>query len=59
MLIPGWRRPAAAILVALMLGAFGTHAGHGELSRLGPPLVLGVIAFLIYWSRPPSPPTGR
>jgi putative oxidoreductase len=57
-LIPRCRRPAAALLVALMIGAFGTHAAHAELPRLGPPLVLGGIAFLLYWSRPPSRPNG-
>jgi uncharacterized membrane protein YphA (DoxX/SURF4 family) len=57
-LIPMCRRPAAGILVALMAGAFGTHAAHAELPRLVPPLVLGAIAFLVYWSRPPSRASG-
>ena len=30
LLIPKWRRAAAAILVALMIGALGTHAVHAE-----------------------------
>ena len=50
-LIPRWRRAAAAILVALMIGALCTHAVHGEFPRLVPPLVLGGLAFLLYSSR--------
>lgn len=51
-LIPTWRRAAAATLVVLMLGALGTHALHAEWSRLLPPLVLGGLAFLVYSARP-------
>jgi putative oxidoreductase len=51
-LIPRWRRAAAAILVALMIGALCTHAVQGEFPRLIPPLVLGGLAFLLYSSRP-------
>jgi uncharacterized membrane protein YphA (DoxX/SURF4 family) len=51
-LIPRWRRAAAAILVALMIGALCTHAVHGEFPRLISPLVLGGLAFLLYSSRP-------
>ena len=51
-LIPKWRRAAAAILVALMIGALGTHAVHTEFPRLIPPLVLGGLAFLMYSARP-------
>ena len=50
-LIPRWRRAAAAILIALMIGALCTHAVHGEVPRLVPPLVLGGFAFLLYSSR--------
>ena len=51
-LIPRWRRSAAAILVALMIGALCTHAVHGEFPRLIPPLVLGgLIVLLLYSSR--------
>ena len=46
-LIPKWRRAAAATLVAVMIGALGTHAVHAEFSRLTPPLVLGGLAFLV------------
>ena len=53
-LVPKWRRAAAAILVALMIGALGTHAVHAEFPRLIPPLVLGGLAFLIYAARPPA-----
>ena len=52
LLIPKWRRAAAAILVALMIGALGTHAVHAEFPRLIPPLVLGGLAFLMYSARP-------
>jgi putative oxidoreductase len=51
-LIPKWRRAAAATLVVLMIGALGTHAVHGEFPRLIPPLVLGGLAFLMYSARP-------
>ena len=47
-LIPKWRRAAAGILVAVMIGAVGTHAVNAEFPRLIPPLVLGGLAFLIY-----------
>ena len=47
-LIPKWRRAAAAILLALMTGALGTHAVNAEFPRLIPPLVLGGLALLIY-----------
>lgn len=50
-LIPRWRREAAAILAALMIGALCTHAIHGELPRLVAPLVLGGLAFALYSSR--------
>ena len=51
-LIPKWRRPAAATLVVLMIGALGTHAVHGEFPRLIPPLILGGLACLVYLARP-------
>jgi uncharacterized membrane protein len=51
-LIPKWRRAAAATLVALMIGALGTHAVNTEFPRLIPPLVLGGLAFLMYSARP-------
>ena len=51
--IPKWRRAAAAILVALMIGALGTHAVNAEFPRLIPPLVLGGLAFLVYLGRQP------
>ena len=51
MLIPRWRRAAAAILVALMIGALCTHVVQGEVPRIIPPLVLGGLALLLYSSR--------
>ena len=51
-LIPRWRRAAAAILVAVMIGALGTHAVNAEFPRLIPPLVLGGLAFLLFSVRP-------
>ena len=51
-LVPKWRRAAAALLVALMIGAMGTHAVHAEFSRLVPPLVLGALALLMYAAAP-------
>jgi len=46
-LMPKWRRAAAATLVALMIGALCTHLVHAEFLRLIPPLVLGALAFLV------------
>lgn len=51
-LIPQWRRAAAATLVGLMLGALSTHALNAEFPRLIPPLVLCGLAFLVYSARP-------
>ena len=51
LLIPRWRRAAAAVLVAVMAGALVTHAIYGEFPRLIPPLVLGGLAFLLYSTR--------
>ena len=51
-LIPKWRRAAAATLIALMIGALATHAVQAEFPRLIPPLVLGGLAFLMYSARP-------
>ena len=54
-LVPRWRRPAAAILVVLMIGALCTHAAHAEVPRLIAPLVLGGLAFLLGSSRLQGP----
>jgi putative oxidoreductase len=51
-LIPRWRRAAAATLVILMVGALATHAVYAEFSRLIPPLLLGGFASLLYSARP-------
>jgi uncharacterized membrane protein YphA (DoxX/SURF4 family) len=56
-LIPQWRRAAALTLGALMVGALGTHVVHAEFPRVIPPLVLGGLAFLVYWSQ--RQPPGR
>ena len=53
-LFPRWRRAAAAILACIMIGALCTHAIHGELPRVVPPLVLGVLAFLLMVVSAPS-----
>jgi hypothetical protein len=45
------RKAGAAILIAVMLGALGTHLVAGEYSRLVPPLVLGGLVALSYASR--------
>ena len=49
-LFPGWRRAASMTLGALMMGALCTHLVHVEFLRVIPPLVLGGLAFLMYWS---------
>jgi len=49
--IPRWRRMAAAILMIIMAGALCTHAIHGEWTRVIPPLFLGGLAFAsAHWS---------
>ena len=58
-LIPKWRRAAAATLVVLMIGALGTHAAHAEFQRLIPPLVLGGLASLMYSVRARPGPEQR
>src|SRR5262249_29619538 len=54
-LIPQWRRAASLTLGALMIGALGTHVVHAEFPRVIPPLVLGGLAFLVYWSQRQPP----
>jgi uncharacterized membrane protein YphA (DoxX/SURF4 family) len=49
-LIPRWRRVASLTLVVLMTVALCTHLVHAEFARVIPPLVLGGVAFLVYWS---------
>jgi putative oxidoreductase len=56
LLIPKSRRAAAALLIALMIGALFTHLVNAEPLRLVPPLILGGMAALVLsWSaRRPS-----
>ena len=49
-LIPRWRRAASLTLGVLMTGALCTHFVRGEFPRIIPPLVLGGVLFLMYWS---------
>jgi putative oxidoreductase len=58
-LIPEWRRAASLTLGALMMGALCTHVVNAEFPRVIPPLVLGGLAFLVYWShrQPPGQQT--
>ena len=55
-LIPRWRRAASLTLGVVMTGALCTHLVHAEFPRVIPPLVLGGVAFLMYWSQ--RRPTG-
>lgn len=50
-LLPRWRRPAATLLIALMIGAACTHALNAEFARVMPPLVLGSLALLVTFHR--------
>jgi len=60
LLIPSFRRGAAVILAAVMLGAFTTHLFHGEFPRLIPPLVLGgLLCALFVWKPQTSERGGR
>jgi len=49
-LIQRWRRAATLTLGVVMMGALCTHLIHAEFPRVIPPLVLGGVAFLMYWS---------
>lgn len=52
-LIPRWRKIAAAAFMIIMVGAVSTHALHGEWARVIPPVLLGTLAFAsAYWSAP-------
>ncbi|HET9833570.1 MAG TPA: DoxX family protein [Vicinamibacterales bacterium] len=51
LLIPRRRRAASLTLSVLMAGALCTHLVHAEFPRVIPPLVLGGVAFLMYWSQ--------
>jgi uncharacterized membrane protein len=50
LLVPKTQRVAAGTLIAVMIGALGTHLVNGELQRMIPPLVLGALALLVYVS---------
>ena len=52
LLFPRSRRLAAGSLMLIMAGALCTHVIHAELPRLIPPLILGVLASLLFLSRP-------
>src|SRR5262245_4769487 len=52
LLVPRWRRAAALTLCVVMMGALVTHLVSAEFPRVVPPLVLGGLAFLMYWSHP-------
>jgi putative oxidoreductase len=49
-LIPRWRRASSLTLGVLMMGALCTHVVNAEFPRVIPPLVLGGLALLMYWS---------
>lgn len=52
LLHPWSRKAAAASLTVVMAGAICTHLIHGELPRVIPPLILGIPAFLLFFSSP-------
>ena len=52
LLVPRSRRPAAVSLTLVMAGAVGTHLIHSELPRIIAPLILGILAFLLFLSTP-------
>ena len=54
LLVPKTRRPAAVMIIALMIGALATHLVHAEFVRVIPPLVFGGLAFLVTTGRPGS-----
>ncbi len=52
LLLPRSRKPAAGSLTLVMAGALCTHLIHGELPRVIAPLILGILAFLLFFSTP-------
>ena len=52
LLLPRGRKLAAGSLMFVMMGALCTHLIHGELPRIIPPLILGALAFLLFFSAP-------
>jgi putative oxidoreductase len=55
LLIPRSRRPAAAVLTAVMLAALCTHLVNGEVPRIVSPIVLGGLAVAVYRWRGSGP----
>lgn len=52
LLVPRSRKPASVSLALVMAGAVGTHLIHNELPRIIAPLILGILAFLLFLSTP-------
>jgi putative oxidoreductase len=50
-LVPSWRRVAAAGLIVILFGAACTHIVHAEFPRVVPPIVLALLAWLVCSSR--------
>jgi len=50
LLVPKTQRVAAGTLAAVMIGALGTHLVNDEIPRIIPPLVLGILALVVYLS---------
>jgi putative oxidoreductase len=46
-LVPRWRRVAAAGLIVILFGAVCTHVVYAEFPRVVPPLVLALLALLV------------
>ncbi len=53
LLLPRSRKPAAGSLTLVMAGALCTHLIHDELPRVIAPLILGALAFLLFFSTTP------
>jgi len=54
LLLPSLRRTAAITLMVIMAGAAATHLLHSEFLRVLPPLVLGGLAYGLYWWQQPQ-----
>jgi uncharacterized membrane protein YphA (DoxX/SURF4 family) len=52
LVLPRSRKYAAGSLTLVMAGALCTHLVHGELLRVIAPLILGVLAFLLFFFTP-------
>ncbi|MCG8337747.1 MAG: DoxX family protein [Proteobacteria bacterium] len=52
--VPRLNGLSALGLVALMIGAVGTHVVFGEFNQLAPATILGILSAVVFWIRYPA-----